>query len=367
MRVSTNLFHANTFGAIGRNQSELLNLQEKLITGNRINRASDDPMGQAQVHNLNRTIDTIDQFAKNGQFAKTQLTQQERAVSDTIEITQRVYEIGIQMSNDTYNADQRRTASFEVEQLMQQVKQMMFSKNTQGEYIFSGNNVKDAPYVEDPYNEGFLTYIGNIGTTDNNDNTADYPGYQDNWSQANFGGRFVQIGFDPTNQLDPGDERNTSRVRISDAGEKVFGFESTSFNRDDPDTPYDTDHMPDSNLYNTMELLRRQLAGTASDEEYFGNPSHSNAPTGGVITDLRSAITKMSENVAEIGVRQVRIETQFDSGEAFKMSLQERRMNIQEMDIAEGISKFTMTENALQMAQQVFTRVSQLSLFDYLR
>ena len=41
-------------------------------------------------------------------------------------------------------------------------------------------------------------------------------------------------------------------------------------------------------------------------------------------------------------------------------------MNIQEMDVVKGMTDFTMRQNALQIALQVFTKVQGMSLFNYL-
>ncbi|MDY0137637.1 MAG: flagellin, partial [Thiomicrospira sp.] len=213
-----------------------------------------------------------------------------------------------------------------------------------GEYMFAGNNVNNTPYVEDPAHPGYLVYIGNI------DPMHPDPAFRVLAKpEANYGGRFVQIGFDPSNKLDPYDPLNTSRVRITDAGPDVFSFDATA-------APGGIE----GNVYNAMEMLRLQLAG---DDPV--NPPNGR-PTTAVMEDITQGITTLSESVAKIGVRQVRIETQYDAGETFKLSLTERRMNIQEMDVVKGITDFTMRQNALQMAQQVFTKVQGMSLFNYL-
>lgn len=339
MRVSTNQFFQMGFGSINKHQNNLLDIQEKLSTMKRVNRPSDDPVAMSQIHSLNRTKNTIDQYKQNGEFAKSQLALEETNVTDTIDVLQRIRVLGIQMSNDTYNADQRRATAAEVQQLMQHVKGIMNTKNSEGEYAFAGNNVKDTPFVDDVDNPGFLIYIGNI---DPNHPDPEFAALAR--PEANFGGRFVQIGFDHTDELRPNDEYNMSRVRITDAGSKVFGFE-----------PYDSSTLvdgQDKNIYNTLKVMfDRLMAGEKPGDD--------------VLDDLKNAITNMSEVVAGIGSRQVRIEAQYNAGEAFKISLQDRQKDIEELDVIEGISKFTVHQISLQMAQQVFSRVQQMSLFNY--
>lgn len=341
MRVSTNMIHSTSFDAIAKHQNDLLRIQEQLSTGKKVNRPSDDAVGITQIHKLTQTINTIDQYAKNGIYAKSQLVLEETAITNTVDAVQRVRELAVQMSTDTYNEDQRRQTAAEVQQLMLHVKSIMNQKNSDGEHLFAGNNVKTLPFMDDPdpANAGFITYIGHPNAA------------ADQRPEANFGGRFVKIGFDVTNQLKPDDEFNMSRVRITDAGSRVFGLDLN-----DPSATITTDdgNTVDANLYNVMQVMYLRLM----DGERPGDD---------VLDNLQQGITNLSENLAAIGGRQNRIEAQYDAGESFKMALTERRMNIEELDLVEGISDFTLKQNALQMAQQVFTRVQQMSLFDYLR
>jgi flagellar hook-associated protein 3 FlgL len=343
MRVSTNLFHVTSFNGIHGHQRELLDIQEKLSTGKQVNKPSDDPVGQTLIHTLNRTMNTLDQYAKNGDYAKTQLVLQETAVSDTITVVQRVRELGLQMMNGTYNPDQRRHAAAEVGQLLMHVKNNMNLKNSEGQYIFTGNNVNTTPFVDDPQNPGYITYVGNeqvLGV--------------DHVPESNFGGRFVQIGFDHRDRLEPDDEYNMSRVRISDTGSTVYGFEANNYQVQSLTQDARLNQPVDDNIYNVMRLLEQQLL----DGE---------KPTPEVIEDLKNGITNLSNVLSSVGGRFNRIETQYDAGQEFKLAVTEHKMKIEEQDLVEGISKFTVTQNALQMAQQVFSKVQGMSLFDYIR
>lgn len=155
MRVSTNMIHSTSFDAIAKHQNDLLRIQEQLSTGKKVNRPSDDAVGITQIHKLTQTINTIDQYAKNGIYAKSQLVLEETAITNTVDVLQRVRELAVQMSTDTYNADQRKQTAAEVQQLMLHVKSIMNQKNSDGEHMFAGNNVNLLPFVDDPANPGF--------------------------------------------------------------------------------------------------------------------------------------------------------------------------------------------------------------------
>lgn len=348
MRVSTSQFHDQGLGAIQHHQAQLLKVQEQMSTGKRINGPGDDPAGMNQVHSLNMTMSKIEQYSKNGEFAKASLVLQETAMADTINSLQRAREIGIQMMNDTFTPQNRTSTSSEIGQIIEQVRNMMNFSNSEGEKIFAGNNVDvDAAFVEDtvnvPANNGsgepllagnhFFAYIGSANAGVHHD------------ENANYGARFVQIGFDNDNRVNANDMGDPSRVRITDNGDKVFNI------------PGGATSLPagvDPSILNVLVNLKDHL-------------DRGIAPPDDVIFDLKAGIEQLSLVRSEVGGRQNRVEAQHDAGESFKMVLEERRMNIEDMDIVKGASEFTQRQTALQMAQQIFTRVQSMSLFDYLR
>ncbi len=347
MRVSTNQFHSQGLSSIQKHQSDVLDTQLQLSTGKRVNVASDDPVATNQIHSLNRTMSTIDQYAKNGDFAKSQLVMEETAIADSISQLQRARELAVQMSSDTYSASDRQATAAEIEQIIQQTKSMMNYRNSEGELVFAGSSVlAEQAFVEDPNNPDFYAYIGSSNAIGQFESDGVTPVYDE---LAGYGARFVQIGFDADNRLAADDQGDSSRVRITDNGEKVFGIPTTTVFTNPTGTG-----TPDSNILNTLVELKKSLeAGTQ--------------PTAGVLDDLMSGIEQLSEVRAEVGGRQNRIEAQYDAGESFKIALEERRMGLEDMDIVQGVTDLTQSQNALDMAQQVFTRVQSMSLFDYLR
>jgi flagellar hook-associated protein 3 FlgL len=357
MRISTNLFHNQGINSIQKHQGDVLETQLKLSTGKRVNKPSDDPVAINQIHSLNRTMNTIDQYAKNGEFAKSQLVLEETAISDTINSLQRARELGIQMLNGTYNEDNRLAAAQEIDQITKQVANMMNYTNSEGEKLFAGNNVfANQAFIKDPDNlaGGFYKYIGSgdIGG-------ATPPAAGD--ELAMYGARFVQIGFDDDNTINPDDLGDPSRVRITDNGAKVFLVDENIDH-----TTLDFTTGVDNNVLNTLVNMSHILKEDGLETAIAGTGG--TPPTlDDIVNQFDSAISNLSQVRAEIGGRQNRIETQFDAGESFKLALEERRQTLEEQDLVEGITDLTKYQNALQMSQQIFTRVQGLSLFNYLR
>jgi flagellar hook-associated protein 3 FlgL len=342
MRISTNQFHSQGINSIQKHQADVLETQLRLSTGKRVNVASDDPVATAQIHSLNRTMNTIDQYARNGEYGKSQLVLEETAINDSVTQLQRARELSIQMLNGTYSATDRQAAAAELEQIIQQTKNMMNYRNSEGEMIFAGSSVfAEQAFVEDVNNPGYYAYIGSTNAIGQFESDGITPVYDE---LASYGSRFVQIGFDSDNRVTADDQGDSSRIRITDNGDKVFGITTTTV----------FTGTPDSNILNVLVELKNTLAAGLE-------------PPAGVVTDLATGIDQLSKVRAEIGGRQNRIEAQYDAGESFKIALEERRMNLEDMDLVKGSTDLTKSQNALEVAQQVFTRVQSMSLFDYLR
>lgn len=459
MRISTNMFHSNGLVSIQNHQKDVLDIQQKLSSGLRVNVAGDDPVALNQIHSLSRMIDNIDQFAKNGNYAKSQLIQEETAMTDSINSLQRARELGLQVMNGSYNEQNRLAAAVEIDQIIQQVSNMMNYSNSEGDKIFAGNST-DAPlaYVNDVVNPGYKSYIGhaNAGTLGAGDARENPDNLYD--ELANYGSRFVQIGFDSDNNLSPSDEGDPSRIRVTDNGSKVFSIPNVN-TQFQTALPYVTTEVTPTTVEadtlkfypmtegqtltvagltytaNTV-MTESQVAAAFSnlaDGAVTGSGTGTGAYSGALtnwssgavgndrevvfdtttgvagenvaditvsktdvyppehnilnvliefkrdlenndvsnmsdyIKDIDGSISQISLVRAEIGGRQNRVESQFDAGEAFKVTLEARRSEIEDMDVVEGITDLTKSQNALQMAQQVFTKVQAMTLFDYLR
>ncbi len=339
MRISTNLFHMQSFASIEKHQNSVLAIQEKLTTGQRVNRPSDDPIATSQINALNTTMKTLDQFEKNGEYAKSMLSYEETQIDSGVDAVQRARELAIQMMNETYTPEQRQATGEEIGQLIDHLANLMNSTSSEGELLFGGNVVSaDAAFVEDTVNPATatgLSYYAYIGSTNAG---AEYN------EEANYGGRFVQIGFDSDDKLNPDDNGDPSRVRVTDNGSEVFDIPGAT------SLPAGVDR----NLLNVMVQLKDYLDQGLQPPAEIGD-------------DLQQSVIEMSNALSQVGSRQNRIENQYDAGQEFRIALDERRSKLQDQDVVEGISEFTMKQNALQMAQQVFSQVQGMTLFDYLR
>lgn len=160
MRVTNNLLSATVNEDIRKNFERIYNLQEKVSTGKRINKLSDDPIGTGQVLEFRKRIATIDQYGRNIQWGTTWLETTDSSLDSINTMLLRAKEVAVYQSTETATQATRDIAAEEMENVFDQVLQLA-NTSLGGRYIFSGQKTDTAPYSRD--GDFNATYSGQSG------------------------------------------------------------------------------------------------------------------------------------------------------------------------------------------------------------
>lgn len=144
-RVTDNFSRANTAARINSQQSLLQVLQERLASGKRINRASDDPAGAEVVLKLRTSQVEIEQFRRNASTANQKLTASDDALAGYTNILDRVRTLTTQGLSDTTTQTTRNALATELTALRERV---LNTANTAfgDEYVFGGTRQNAPPF-----------------------------------------------------------------------------------------------------------------------------------------------------------------------------------------------------------------------------
>ncbi|MCD2450571.1 flagellar hook-associated protein FlgL [Methylicorpusculum oleiharenae] len=91
-----------------------------------------------------------------------------------------------------------------------------------------------------------------------------------------------------------------------------------------------------------------------------------NANLGSVLTDLDSALDSLLQARTSVGARLRALDDQESQNDKFIIDTRSTLSATQDLDYAEAISRFNLQQMSLQAAQQAFSQVQRLSLFNYL-
>jgi flagellar hook-associated protein 3 FlgL len=114
-------------------------------------------------------------------------------------------------------------------------------------------------------------------------------------------------------------------------------------------------------LANTIQLLE-----SGKPVETMGNVQFHNE-LGSILSSLGRAEDRISSARAVFGSNLSEVDSLDSVGESLNIQFEDSLSRLQDLDYAEAITKLTRQQMELQAAQQSFSKISQLSLFDYIR
>lgn len=121
LRINTNVAGLNTTRILRRNTLDLNRSLERLSSGLRINRAADDAAGLAIAESLRSTVLGARVAQRNAQDGISLVQTAEGALSETVNIIQRIRELAVQSANGTNSPQNRADLQLEVNELLLQV------------------------------------------------------------------------------------------------------------------------------------------------------------------------------------------------------------------------------------------------------
>lgn len=117
LRINQNVVALSTYGHVNNTAGRLEKSIEKLSSGMRINRASDDAAGLAISEKMRRQIRGLNRAVLNAQDGISMVQTAEGAMNESHSILHRMRELAIQSSNDTLTSNDRLEIQKEVIQL----------------------------------------------------------------------------------------------------------------------------------------------------------------------------------------------------------------------------------------------------------
>jgi flagellin len=136
--INTNIKSLVSQNAIAKNNRNLTDAMKQLSTGKRINSASDDAAGLAISSRMTSQIRGLDQSIRNGNDAISMLQTTEGAMIEMTNMLQRMRELAIQASNDTYSSQDRDYLDIEFQQLISEINRVTTDTQWNGMNVLDG-------------------------------------------------------------------------------------------------------------------------------------------------------------------------------------------------------------------------------------
>jgi flagellar hook-associated protein 3 FlgL len=140
MRVSNAMMANNIQAYLFKHTESLLDIQERIASGKRINRPSDDPVGMGQALRYRKDISSLDQYNDNITDAKLHVNKVEDILDGITDLLSEAKGIAADP-----HPDMRAMLADQVNVIRQQVLQLANTKSN-GNYIFHGDQTDTQPF-----------------------------------------------------------------------------------------------------------------------------------------------------------------------------------------------------------------------------
>jgi flagellar hook-associated protein 3 FlgL len=305
MQISSySKFAIGTFD-IDNLQQSIQGLQEQLDTQQRVNKPSDDPVAATQILQLNQSNGRNTQFISNSQGIKSQLAMVDSSLGNTANLLASMKSLVVQAGNGSIDADQLQMMQKQVNQDLNELLDYANATDGRGEYLLGGNKI-DSPPFSLSTTTGTYVYNGDSGQ------------------------RRVQV-------------TDTRSLPVTFNGAQVYG--------DDTDP---------AALLNAVQQLSQLLGQTTK-------PANYQTQLDSIMSSLDNAQGQILTSQAEVGAAEQENNNTLNSNQGMSVQYQDAIGNLQNLDLAKAISDFTMAQTSLQYSQLTYTKVTQLSLFNYLQ
>jgi len=399
MRISTAGIHHAALTALLSQQSVLSKTQTQIASGKRVQTPADDPVAAVHIMELQRALAESDQFDRNADMAKNRLTLEEQALADANTLLQRVHELTVQGNNASVDPASRKMLATEVRSRLKELVDIGNRRDANGEYLFSGYASTTQPFAQ---TGSTISYFGDQGAralqigadqrvVDGHSGSAAFMAVTEgngtfvtNASGGNAGTGVIAGGtMAEPNQWVPGDYtlRFTSAngdYEIVDGASTVvasgtytanstISFNGANINMTGMPAQNDSFSIARSRSEDIFTTLGNLAAVLESSTATQAERATFNSSMATALQQLDQASDHLLSVRAEVGTRLSSIDNAQEALADRKVELETTTSQLRDLDYAEAVSRMNQQLVGLQAAQASYSKIAQLSLFDYLR
>ncbi|MFD2631303.1 flagellar hook-associated protein FlgL [Idiomarina piscisalsi] len=403
MRLSTNLFFQRGLDSLQTSQSRLDKIQLMLTKQTKILSPADDPIGNSQVLALNEKIGQNEQFERNSVTLENNLRREESVLNSITDSIQKARTLAVQAGNASYDQTNRKAIASELRNIEASIFDLTNAQDESGEYIFAGYQNRIQPMEFNDANQAY-EYVGDQGQRTIQLSPTLYLPANDPGSRA-FSNVSKRVDFELTggNNFIEKVEVTDRDALIADTEARIDAGDSTDFTvtftgpndyeiSDGTNTVTGTvtdgkveyngmtlelnpDNMPttgDSFSYSIGEPVSRNLLtqirdlATALEESGPESKGFHESEIAFALDDFNTVISDLTDTQASVGARLNVMDNAKLSNADIEIVNKKARADISDVDYSEAVTDLVKNETIYSAAQQVFTRISRLSLFDYL-
>lgn len=402
MRITTNMIYDRNLATMSKVSERQNTAYEQLMTGDKFSRAGEDPAGMSQKMALTKEIDLFKQYSVNGSLLENSLGHEDTVLTSINNAMLSAKTLIQKANSSAMGSEERNAIASELEGLQKQMFDLMNSKNSQGEFIFGGNQSKTQPFVKDA--SGNYVFQGDTGQRSiqisptvqipANDSGFDLFETVATRRTASAASANIKVGVGDQGNFESFYRNNYDSSLASNAFtvSTVAGPPDTYEIKDSGGTLVQSGDYSAGNkiAFNGLELTLDLPAGGADQNFTLDAPKNDNVLNGmsdfisalrdptlsaddfqlavaDATTHMDNARTKVDRGQGDVGSRLNSLEQVMGSNDGLSTLNQQARAKVSEADMYEVIAALSKEDAAMSASQLAFSKISKLTLFDYIR
>jgi flagellar hook-associated protein 3 FlgL len=304
MQISTSLFYDQSASAMNALSAQAAQINTEISSNSKVNAPSDDPLAWSQLQTLAEQKADNTAYASNVSMAQSLLQQSDTTLGNIASQLQQAQTLAVQAGGGTMTDASRQDIATQLQSVLDQLVSLANTTDARGQPLYGGAN-------------------GDSGVTVNTDGSVSITGTGDPAG--------IPIG-------------DGQQVQAADSADRVF-----TVTKSDGTT---------TDVFSIVSNLMNALKTGGSDVS---------TAIGQATDDLQAAVDQIGTAQASVGAREARLDLQSTQLTDAATDREATRSSLQDPDVTTAVTDLQKISTALSAAQASFTKLSGLSLFDYLK
>jgi flagellar hook-associated protein 3 FlgL len=412
-RISTQGQHAAAIAQILKQQTALSRTQVQVASGRRIQSPADDPIAATRILVAERAQAQLEQYSRNADTALQRLGLGEQAMTDLGTLLDRVRVLAVQAGNGAMDDTSLAAIATEVKSRAADLLQIANRQDVNGEYLYAGYSTATRPFAQAgggvayagdqgirqmqisatqkiadgfngervfmdiPAGNGYFTVAtgvhagtGVIGANSVTDPVA--------WNAAATAAAAVPQPHTYTIQFADGDADGVADTwEALDAGGAqvatgayadgaVIAFDGIQLGISGAPAAGDTFTIGPAGTESVFTTVADLVAALEQGADSPESRARLGSELNKALAQLGHGLDHVNELRAETGARLSALDAAAVQREDLDYQLADTLSGLRDLDYAEALSRLNQQAAGLQAAQAAYTRIGQMSLFDYL-
>lgn len=398
-RISNQQMTGRAARQILARSSEVARHQQEISSGRRINRPSDDPAGAGRLVGMEQARARLEQFDRNASAAESRLGLEETALTGVIDSLTRLRELAVSAGNGALDANSHRAIQTEVNYHLDALYGFANTRDGNGAYLFSGTNTSTRPFSPDSpdviysgSDEVLKLQVGAGQKVDTTHSGAEVflrirggnGQFQTDTDAANTGSGTIDTGsvtdmttftydnyrivFTSPTSMDIINDTTGATVQsgLTYEDNRVIEFDGRGVVITGKPAAGDVFHVEPSQQKDVFNIVKDFSEALAADPPDDAATAQQRQAFASMLTDIDQSLDHINTVRSQAGSRLKGIDGSREDNAALKLQIAQTRSSIEDLDMAQAITKLESEVFSLEVLQKSYTRIKDLSIFNYL-